>query len=92
MAKKTYVSPGIMLLQAGDPGGSFGGQYSPDKDTSLGAKCYQFDVLTISTTTSSPRSGKPNGRDVTPCPIQGAGGTRQKVENKKKKTKIKQQT
>ena len=43
MAKKTYVSPGIMLLAAGDPGGNFGGQYSPDKDPSLGAKRGQFD-------------------------------------------------
>ncbi len=43
MAKKTYVSPGIMLLAAGDPGGNFGDQYSPNKDSSLGAKGYQFD-------------------------------------------------
>lgn len=43
MAKKTYVSPGIMLLQTGgDPNGGLV-QYSPDKDPSLGAKGYQFD-------------------------------------------------
>lgn len=42
MAKKTYVSPGIMLLQAGDPGAGLG-KYSADKDPSLGAKGYQFD-------------------------------------------------
>ena len=32
-----------MLLAAGDPGGNFGDQYSPNKDSSLGAKGYQFD-------------------------------------------------
>lgn len=43
MAKKTYVSPGIMLLAAngGDPGA--GASYHPDKDPSLGAKRGQFD-------------------------------------------------
>lgn len=42
MAKKTYVSPRIMLLAAGDPGGDFG-KYSPNDDSSLDAKRGQFD-------------------------------------------------
>lgn len=43
MAKKTYVSPGIMLLEtAGDPGAA-SGPYNKDKDPSLGAKRGQFD-------------------------------------------------
>lgn len=44
MAKKTYVSPGIMLLQApgGDPGGELSA-YDPSKDPSLGAKEGGFD-------------------------------------------------
>lgn len=44
MAKKTYVSPGIMLLAApgGDPGGETS-PYDPGKDPSLGAKRGQFD-------------------------------------------------
>lgn len=44
MAKKTYVSPGIMLLAAngGGPGAGIS-RYDKDKDPSLGAKGYQFD-------------------------------------------------
>lgn len=44
MAKKTYVSPGIMLLAAngGDPGAA-SDRYDPNNDPSLGAKRYQFD-------------------------------------------------
>lgn len=44
MAKKTYVSPGIMLLAAngGDPGAATS-PYDPGKDPSLGAKRGQFD-------------------------------------------------
>ena len=43
MAKKTYVSPGIMLLAAngGDPGAT-SGPYDPNNDPSLG-KRGQFD-------------------------------------------------
>ena len=44
MAKKTYVSPGIMLLAAqGDPGAGVGSPYDPSKDSSLGAKDGQLD-------------------------------------------------
>lgn len=44
MAKKTYVSPGILLLAAngGDPGAATS-PYDKDKDPSLGAKRGQFD-------------------------------------------------
>lgn len=44
MAKKTYVSPGIMLLAAigGDPGAETS-RYNPGKDPSVGAKPGQFD-------------------------------------------------
>ncbi len=44
MAKKTYVSPGIMLLAAngGDPGAGTS-PYDPKTDPSLGAKRGQFD-------------------------------------------------
>lgn len=44
MAKKTYVSPGILLLQApaGDPGAA-SDRYDPNNDPSLGAKRGQFD-------------------------------------------------
>lgn len=44
MAKKTYVSPGIMLLAAngGDPGAA-SDRYDPNNDPSLGAKRGQFD-------------------------------------------------
>lgn len=43
MAKKTYLSPGIMLLEvAGDPGGA-SGPYKPSNDPSLGAKDGQLD-------------------------------------------------
>ncbi len=43
MAKKTYVSPGIMLLEvAGDPGGA-SGPYKPSNDPSLGAKPEDLD-------------------------------------------------
>ena len=46
MAKKTYVSPGIMLLAAngGDPGAT-SVPYDSGKDPSLGAKRGQFDEL-----------------------------------------------
>ena len=42
MAKKTYVSPGIMLLQAGGDPGATSGPYDPNNDPSLG-KRGQFD-------------------------------------------------
>ena len=44
MAKKTYVSPGIMLLAAngGDPGAT-SVHYNPDNDPSLGAKPEDLD-------------------------------------------------
>lgn len=45
MAKKTYVSPGIMLLQVsggGGPGAGVGSPYNKDKDPSL-SKDGQFD-------------------------------------------------
>ena len=43
MAKKTYVSPGILLLQAGGDPGAASDRYNPGKDPSLGAKRGQFD-------------------------------------------------
>ena len=46
MAKKTYVSPGIMLLEVpggGGPGAGVGSPYDKDKDPSLGAKDGQLD-------------------------------------------------
>ena len=44
MAKKTYLSPGIMLLAAngGDPGAT-SVPYNPDNDPSLGAEPEDLD-------------------------------------------------
>lgn len=44
MAKKTYVSPSMMLLAAqGDPGAGTGSPYNPNTDPSLGAKPGDLD-------------------------------------------------
>ena len=43
MAKKTYVSPGIMLLAANGGDRATSGRYDSGKDPSLGAKRGQFD-------------------------------------------------
>lgn len=46
MAKKTYVSPGIMLLQTGGDGGTGNGpfsQFDPDKPKGNQAKETVFD-------------------------------------------------
>ena len=44
MAKKTYVSPSMMLLSAGDPGGEFA-PFSPGEHSGELAKPGYFDEL-----------------------------------------------